>query len=86
MNHSCLDSWGPIFRRFYGLPWLPNGSLNESLDPVCNKDISVCILSKDINIVRHELLTFRLPFVGHGIPWKRHKMGPPFGGHGYVQK
>ena len=27
-------------------------------------------------IVRHEPLTFRLPFGGHDIPWKRLKIGP----------
>ena len=65
---------GPIFRRSHGMPRPPNGSLNESLQtPVCNKDISIFIQSKHRNIVRHELLTFRLPFGGHGIPWKRLK-------------
>ena len=26
-------------------------------------------------MVRHEALTFRLPFGGHGIPWKHLKIG-----------
>ena len=26
-----LQNWGPIFRRFHGMPWPPNGSLNKSV-------------------------------------------------------
>ena len=39
--------------------------------------ISIFIQYKHLNIVRHEPLTLRLPFGGHGMPWKRLKIGPP---------
>ena len=39
-------------------------------------DISIFINSKHLKIVRHEPLTFRLPFGGHGILWKRLKIVP----------
>ena len=44
--------------------------------PVCNIDKSIFIQAKHLNIIRHEALTFRLPFGGHGIPWKRLKIWP----------
>ena len=42
---------------------------------VCYIDISIFI-KININIDGHEPLTFRLPFRGHGIPWKRLKIAP----------
>ena len=39
-------------------------------------DIYIVKTSKYTNIVRHEPLMFRPPFGGHGIPWKRLKVGP----------
>ena len=32
LNMYSRKPWDPIFRRFHGMPWPPNGSLNESLD------------------------------------------------------
>ena len=66
---SIQKTRGPIFKHFHGMPWSPN---------FCNRDISIFIYSKHLNIVRHEPLTFRLSFGSHGIPWKRLKIGHLF--------
>ena len=44
--------------------------------PFCYIDISIFLLYKHLYIVRHETLTFRLPFGGQGIPWICLKKGP----------
>ena len=50
--------WGPIFRRFHGIPWPPNGSLNKCLDSrlvytyinIYIKYVYICIKNGSLNI------------------------------------
>ena len=69
---------GPIFRRFHGMPWPPNGSLNVSGSCLT---ILRCLDYLNIDTVylyskQESKLSLRLPFGGHGIPWKRLKIRP----------
>ena len=59
------------------MPWPPNGSLNVSGSCLT---IFRCLYKTKKYIYIHNKRetkhSFRLPFVGHDIPWKRIKIGP----------